>query len=78
MLNTGSQGKLRGSDAEKQAVQTAGCGPSVGKVSSRTPHGQISSDPVVGSQHLFLLGQLSPAAVTFQIVVDCLGNGSCL
>lgn len=43
MLNTGSQGKLRGSDAEKQAVQTAGCGPPVGKVSSRTPHGQISS-----------------------------------
>lgn len=75
MLNTGSQGKLRGSDAEKQAVQTAGCGPPVGKVSSRTPHGKY---PVAGSQHLFLLGQLSPAAVTFQIVVDCLGNGSCL
>lgn len=51
----------------------------VGPLWAKCPHGLLMDRyPVAGSQHLFLLGQLSPAAVTFQIVVDCLGNGSCL
>lgn len=43
VLNTGSQGRLRGSAAEKQAVQTAGCGPPAGKVSLQSPGGGHSS-----------------------------------